>query len=47
MTLNDAAWNKLLAKANGQIGGKLTLTADGSPGTTPLTTEIAVKLKLG
>jgi hypothetical protein len=46
VTLNDAAWNKLLAKANGQIGGKLTLTADGSPGTTPLTTEIAVKLKL-
>ena len=46
LTLNDAAWNKLLSKANGQIGGKVKLTAEGSPGTTPLTADVAVKLKL-
>ena len=46
VTLNDAAWNKLLAKENGQVGGTVRLTAEGSPGTTSLTTDIAVKLKL-
>jgi len=46
VTLNDAAWNKLLAKANGQVGGVVRLTAEGSPGTTPLTVDVAVKLKL-
>jgi hypothetical protein len=46
VTLNDTAWNKLLAKDNRQIGGIVRLTAEGSPGTTPLTSDISVQLRL-
>ena len=35
MTVNDTAWDKMLAKPNGTIGGSVQLTAEGSPGTTP------------
>jgi hypothetical protein len=46
VTLNDGAWNKILAKSNHQIGGKLTIRADGSPGTTSLSESVSVKLRL-
>jgi hypothetical protein len=44
--VDDSALDKMLAKANGTIGGKITLTAEGSPGTTALSTTISVQLKL-
>ncbi len=46
VTINDAAWNKMVAKANGTIGGSVKLTAEGSPGTTRLSTSISIQLKL-
>ncbi len=46
ITINDAAWDKMVAKANGTIGGSVQLTAEGSPGTTPLSTSISIQLKL-
>ena len=45
-TLDQATWDKIVAKANGTIGGSVQLTAEGSPGTTPLNTSISVQLKL-
>jgi hypothetical protein len=46
ITINDVAWDKMVAKANGTIGGSVQLTAEGSPGTTPLATSISIQLKL-
>ena len=46
ITINDVAWDKMVAKANGTIGGSVQLTAEGSPGTTPLATSITIQLKL-
>ncbi|MDH5223361.1 MAG: hypothetical protein OEW46_01130 [Actinomycetota bacterium] len=44
--LNDGAWDTIQAKSNHQIGGKLQLTAEGSPDTTPLSSSISVTLRL-
>lgn len=45
-TLNDTAWDKIVAKANGTIGGSVQLTAEGSPGTTPLSSSVSLQLRL-
>jgi hypothetical protein len=45
-TLDDATWNKITTKASGTLGGAVQLTAEGSPGTTALSTSISVQLKL-
>jgi hypothetical protein len=45
-TLDDATWEKITTKASGTLGGSVQLTAEGSPGTTPLSTSIPVQLKL-
>ncbi|CAN5809622.1 hypothetical protein BH18ACT17_BH18ACT17_06420 [soil metagenome] len=44
--LDDTAWDKLVAKPNGTIGGSVQLTAEGSPGTSVLSSSISVQLKL-
>ena len=46
VTIDQSAWDKMVAKANGTIGGSVQLTAEGSPGTTPLSTSISIQLKL-
>lgn len=46
VNVNDTAWDKMVAKPNGTIGGSVQLTAEGSPGTTPLDATISVQLKL-
>ena len=46
VTIGQSAWDKMVAKANGTIGGSVQLTAEGSPGTTGLSTSIAIQLKL-
>jgi hypothetical protein len=45
-TLDDATWEKITTKASGTLGGSVQLAAEGSPGTTPLSTSISVQLKL-
>jgi hypothetical protein len=46
VTINQSAWDKMVAKANGSIGGSVQLTAEGSPGTTPLSNSVPIQLKL-
>jgi hypothetical protein len=43
--LDDAAWNKLVAKANGRIAGSLRLKATGGPGTSPLNAVVKLQLQ--
>ena len=45
VTLNDAAWNKLMSKPNGKVGGSLKLTATGGSETT-LSDTIKIQLEL-
>jgi hypothetical protein len=45
-TLDDATWEKITTKPSGTLGGSVQLTAEGSPGTTALSTSIAVQLQL-
>jgi hypothetical protein len=45
-TLDDETWEKITTKPSGTLGGSVQLTAEGSPGTTPLSTSIAVQLQL-
>lgn len=45
-TLDDVTWEKITTKASGTLGGSVQLSAEGSPGTTPLSTSISVQLKL-